>query len=224
MAKEESAKKELNLTEKSVLLILLAEGGQQVPNTVLTNSYRIKVATENRNKLQENGYVESWVEGNRRYWELRDAGATRALAEFGAEVPERAGAGGAALYAVLATIRRYLDKAGISQEEFFLPSGDTASARVGVDVEADDHEIERRVREAYGKLARKPGVHVKLADLRDNLGELPRDRVDAVLTVMNRTSTVNVVPESAQGTLTQRERDAAVLIGNQYKHVISIAL
>ena len=83
-------------------------------------------------------------------------------------------------------------------------------------------DIEARIRAAYSELAREPGTWVSLTKLRPLLGDVTRAEVDDVLTLMNRMPGVNIDPESNQKTLTQQDRDAAVTIGDQAKHFLSI--
>lgn len=83
-------------------------------------------------------------------------------------------------------------------------------------------DIEARIRTAYTELAREPGTWVSLTKIRPLLGDATRAEVDDVLTLMNRMPGVNIVPESNQKTLTQQDRDAAVTIGDQAKHFLSI--
>ena len=175
----------------------------------------MKVAVSNRDKLKRLGLITTRSENRRLYWDLTDLGWKRGLEELGTEVPPGAGAGGAALYATLRTIRRYLDQADVPYQDFFQPASDAPAVVTAA-------EIESRIRKAYGKLVRRPGDWANLADLRGLLGGLSKADVDAVLMAMNLTPTVSIVPESNQKMLKKRDRDAAVIIGDQHKHLIAI--
>jgi hypothetical protein len=84
-------------------------------------------------------------------------------------------------------------------------------------------QIDNRVRAAYAHLAASPGAWVGLADLRNQLGEdTNRHEVDASLKRLEQEPGANIVPESNQKTLTQADRDAAVVIGDQAKHAVMI--
>ena len=63
---------------------------------------------------------------------------------------------------------------------------------------------------------------MSLTRLRPLLADVPRVEVDAALRRMNRMPDVNLVPESNQKTLTPRDREAAVTIGDQDKHLREI--
>jgi hypothetical protein len=79
-----------------------------------------------------------------------------------------------------------------------------------------------RIRAAYQYLSdHEPGRWVGLADLRDLIGAPKADMDAGMLELVRTDDTVNIVPESNQKTLRQRDRDAAVRIGNQDKHLIS---
>ncbi|MGW3353271.1 hypothetical protein ACWDA3_59140 [Nonomuraea rubra] len=82
-----------------------------------------------------------------------------------------------------------------------------------------DARIEAQIRAAYDLLARRPGAWVGLADVRE-LVDAPRDQVDDVLRRLERRPDVNMVPESNQKTLRPEDREAAINIGAQDKHLI----
>lgn len=68
------------------------------------------------------------------------------------------------------------------------------------------------------------GQYVDMKTVREGLGgRFSRVEVDNVIAEMNRTPDWTVSPESNQKTLTPRARLAAVVIGNQDKHVIAIS-
>jgi hypothetical protein len=213
---------DLTFTEKSVLMILMAEA-REVPNVVLANQYRVKLATTSRDKLKRLGLITTRLESRRMYLELSDAGWKRCMEEFGTEVPERAGAGGAALYAMLGRIKSYLDASNVAYDKFFAPTEEIEpSAPTQAAVPATPAEIERRIREAYAALVPRPGDWVGLAGLRTELGPIKRQDVDRALIALSRLPEVKIVPESNQKTLKQADRDAAVSIGNQDRHLIAI--
>lgn len=86
-------------------------------------------------------------------------------------------------------------------------------------------EIQNHIRDAYNKLARQPGAWVSLTRLRERLAKnLPRQKVDEALRLLNRMPGVNLVPENNQKMLTKADRDAAVRLGDQDKHNIAIGV
>jgi hypothetical protein len=83
-------------------------------------------------------------------------------------------------------------------------------------------KIQDQVRDAYRDLASQAGSWVSLTRIRQKLAaDLPRDRVDEALRLLERRPDVNIVPESNQKTLTSADRRASVRIGGQDKHLIT---
>ncbi|XTZ16866.1 hypothetical protein ACQSSU_05640 [Micromonospora echinospora] len=78
------------------------------------------------------------------------------------------------------------------------------------------------VRTAYRELAVTPGAWVGLADLRELLDEYDRETVDAALRALVRQDDVRIIPVANSKSLTARDRAAAVLIGNEANHALSI--
>jgi hypothetical protein len=58
--------------------------------------------------------------------------------------------------------------------------------------------------------------------LRDELGGASREEVDVALHALYRTPEVSLIPEENQKGLTAADRAAAVVIGDQNKHLIAI--
>lgn len=92
-----------------------------------------------------------------------------------------------------------------------------------LDADATIPDIQNKVREVYDKLVNKRGDYASLFDVRANLGDkVPRERVDAALRSMIRLPGVTLIPETNQKTLTRKERQSAVHVGDQDKHLINI--
>ncbi|MFI7031842.1 hypothetical protein ACIBK1_24310 [Microbispora rosea] len=83
-------------------------------------------------------------------------------------------------------------------------------------------DVETLIRKAYAQLADRPNAWVSLTRLRPLLGDAPRDVVDAALCHMIGLPDVRLVPWENQKTLTQADREAAVVVGDQPKHRIWI--
>lgn len=212
---------DLTPVEQSVLLILMAEA-REVPNAYLTNERKVELKAPGRNKLKARGLIAVREEKRRFYVELTDSGWRWCRRDW-PMAPAKTSSVGSALYAVMAGVCRYLDQAGVSLGDVFAPQHAPAAEAAGNEmVSLTSADIEARIRKVYGALAPRPGAPIKLAALRSTLGSLPRADVDRVLVQMNRAPDVSIVPESNQKTLTNEDRAAAVSIGNQQKHVISI--
>jgi hypothetical protein len=74
----------------------------------------------------------------------------------------------------------------------------------------------------YGALASEPGEFVRLAELRQWLTAVPRAALDAALGEMYQSQRINLIPQSNQRALSAADREAALRIGDEYKHLISI--
>lgn len=88
---------------------------------------------------------------------------------------------------------------------------------------------ERHVRQAYAKLRAEEGrpdwaEWVSITRLRQELSArgMSREEQDRTLHEMAIAEGVSIVPESNQKALTEADRAAAIVIGNQNKHLISI--
>lgn len=231
----------LTHTEKAVLLVLMAEAGE-VANPDLKSRFGLDLKAPSRKRLNDLKLIESRIERRRFVHTLADQGWRRCARELGVETPARPGPLGGALYAVLAGLGRFLRRAELSLADVFEPyegpppaptgpagaaapgTGGPAGAAAGGSAagSAGGSDVEQRVRAAYRQLAAEPSAWVSLRQLRPLLDDLDRSVVDTVLTRMNRLPEVNLVPEANQKTLSRQDREAAVHIGDQDKHLLSI--
>jgi hypothetical protein len=207
----------LSLPETAILLILMAEA-REISNPELKERYGLTLDGASRRRLNEFKLVESQKRGRGFVHVLTDQGWVRCVTELNvASPPARAGSAGAALYAVLAGLGRYIERSGLSLAEVFGDLGD--SPRQSGTPQPD---VESLIRKAYRESAREPGGWVSLTELRSLLGGVAKADVDVALRHMNQLPDVNIVPESNQKMLTQADREAAVRLGGQEKHLISI--
>jgi hypothetical protein len=226
--------KDLTFAQVCLLLTLMGEG-REVPNAHLTNVRKIKLGTGYRDDLEKKRKLITVRRANRQlYLELTDDGWAAAKAQFGQPNPPRGGAGGAALFTMLDSIGRFLDRSDMAAADFFAPSAPVAGA-AGIEAPATGATgieapvsgaagIDARVRRAYAEIAVTPGEMVSLADLRPRLAGAARPEVDAALVALSSAPDVRIIPESNQKTLSDAQRAAAVSIGNQDRHLIAIGV
>jgi hypothetical protein len=88
--------------------------------------------------------------------------------------------------------------------------------------ELSDAGVEALIEAAYDELAAGPGEFVGLCELRASLPGAPRAEVDAMLMEMYATQRINLVPRSNQAALSAADREAALRVGGEHKHLISI--
>ncbi|GAA4725889.1 hypothetical protein [Phytohabitans rumicis] len=215
----------LTSVEAAALFILMAEAGP-VPNVSLTRDHGCQLKKGSREKLERLKLIEVERASGRLVLALGDKGWAHCATQLDVgAAPPRSGAAGGALYAVLRRLGRFLAAQRSSLAEFVamsnppvatgLPSRERAPA---------EQNVEERVRAAYRMIAHRAGDLVNLADLRDVIGDLVPADVDAALRRLNRRRGVTLLPEANQKTLDARTRAAAVVIGDQPKHSISMGV
>ncbi|BBX25515.1 hypothetical protein [Mycolicibacterium alvei] len=203
---------ELTGAEQAILLVLMAES-RPVPNAELAR-LGPKLDKPRRDRLNRLGLIEST--GTRPLvHELTDTGWALCRTLFGADAPPRSAGQGKALYTLLGALHRYFEHADLVPADVFLPA----------DVPCDDvsgQTPEVQLRTAYAGLSTRPGGWVSLLHLRQAVPGLPRPTVDAALISLYQQPGVSLIPEENQKVLTPADREAAVEIGNQDKHLIAI--
>ena len=199
------------IRERAAMIALMALN-QETRNAELKRRYGLDVRKPVREKLNRDGLIQSRSLGGKGFaHELTDAGWAWAVAELDAPVPPQPGLGGRALYALLNGLKVALDARGMVIQELFAPAtpGPAGSLR-------------DRIRQAYRSLASRPWDWVELRDLRAQLGDWPRREVDLELVRMFRKKDVNLTLHEDRGRLTQADRDAALRLGVDDMHLISM--
>ena len=199
------------IPERAVMIALMALNKKTL-NTELKRRYGLDVRKPTREKLNREGLLQSRnLEGKGFAHELTDAGWAWVVAELDARVPPRTGSAGSALYALLNGLKVALGARGMVIQELFAPA---APGPAG--------SLRDRIRQAYRSLASRPWDWVELRDLRTQLGDWPRREVDLELTRMFREKDVNLTLHEDRGRLTQADRDAALRLGVDDMHLISM--
>ena len=199
------------IPERAALIALMALN-RETPNSELKRRYGLDVKKAARVRLNGDGLVQSRSLGRKGFaHELTDAGWAWAVAELGEPVPPRAGSGGGALYALLNGLKVALDARGMVIQELFAPAAPEPAG-----------SLRDRIRQVYRSLATRPWDWVELRDLRAQLGDWPRREVDQELTRMFREKDVNLTLHEDRGRLTQADRDAALRLGVDDMHLISM--
>ncbi|ANW64925.1 hypothetical protein BCA37_16215 [Mycobacterium sp. djl-10] len=206
---------ELTGTERAVLLVLLAQA-RPVPNPELGTLGPV-LDKPSRDKLNRMGLVHSAKVGPRLVHELTDDGWAFCRRLFGAPAPGRASGQGRALYTVLRSLDRFLTGADLPLAEVFGPGAAPSDTPTGT-----APPDEQQVRDAYGRLAGQAGDWVGLARLRAELPDVAPAELDDTLKRMYRKTGVHLIPEENQKVLDEHDWAAAVVIGDQHKHLIAI--
>lgn len=208
---------DLNGTEAAVLLVLMAEASP-VKNSEL-KAMGPELAKPSRDKLKNAGLVEVNSSVRPMTLELTDKGWRVCGELIGGEPPARSTGAGKAMFTVLAGLRRWLDRTDARPADVFSPRTEEPEPVEKTDTTVD---IEASIRAAYAGLAREPGSTVRLSRLRNELRDIPRTDLDDALARLRRAPDVSLIPEENQKTLTDEERAAAVVVGNQQNHLLSI--
>jgi hypothetical protein len=201
----------LSVKERAALLALLTEP-HGLSNPELERRIGFRLDGKERRHLNELKLVDSRKDGPAYVHELSDDGWRWCHDEFLAEAGARPGSMERALYAILPFIRRHLDGHGESLADLFAPG-------VGGPPEQD---VESGIVTGYRALASEPGAFVKLSELRQKLADIPRADADVALDRMYQAQRINLIPQSNRRELSASDRESALRIGGEDKHLISI--
>ncbi len=204
---------DLSVKERAVLFALMGEA-REVSNSELAERAGFRLDGKERRRLNDRKLVDSRKVGRAYAHELTDAGWDW-CATHSSEGPQgRASSMEGALYAVLGGLVRYLEFSEQSLADVFQRRDPETGEEPG--------DIAELIRAAYLRLASEPGKFVKLRELRAELSDIPSSELDSSLEGMYRAQQVNLVPQSNQQALTQADRESALRIGGEAKHMISI--
>jgi hypothetical protein len=203
----------LSAKERAVLLALMSQA-REISNPELAAIAGFRLDGKERRKLNDLRLVDSRKPGRAYLHELADAGWHWCATELSAGLPASATSAEGALYAVLGGIGRYLERAGLSLADVFQQPQAPESRK------PDD--IGELITSAYRELASEPGKFIKLRELRAYLDDVPGAEIDATLERLYRAQQINLVPQANQQGLTKADRESAVRIGGEAKHMISI--
>ncbi|MFC7245372.1 hypothetical protein ACFQO7_23095 [Catellatospora aurea] len=214
----------LKPSEKACLLLLMSEA-REVSNSELRERYDgFSIQGADSRALVENGFAtkRKGAKGALVH-ELTDKGWAQCKEELTSEFVKGAGPAYPALHALLGAVDRYLRRAELSLPDLFTASTPPPAPQPVAKVKpVVKRGLEKRVRTAYDKLADAPQAWVSLTDLRRELTGATAGEVDAALMKMAVGGAIVLVPEDNQKTLTDEDRAAAIHIGGEDKHLLSI--
>ncbi|MDI1462982.1 hypothetical protein QEZ54_18555 [Catellatospora sp. KI3] len=221
------AGKTLKPSQKAFLTLLMAEA-REVTNSELTERYGISLTGEDSRALVEAKLATRRKVGRGLAHELTDEGWARCREELTAEYVKGTGPAVPALHALFGALDRYVKRSELSLPELFTaspapveaPKPEKAAAKPRAGGKKVD--VEQRIRTAYAKLATAPQGWVSLADLRAALADVDRGAVDQALMTMAVHRDVVLVPEENQKNMSAEDRAAAIHIGGEDKHLLSI--
>jgi hypothetical protein len=227
---------DLTVRQRAVLFALLGEA-RQVANPELEQLIGVRLDGAERRDLNDRRLVESTRSGRAFAHELSDSGWRWCAQELAAAPTGRGSSLERAHYRVFAVFARYLDAAGLSLADIVRPETETAQAAEAETAEAETAEAETAEAETaeaaevdltacieagYRSLAAGSGEFVSLRELRLRLPGRSRPDVDAALAALFTAQRINLIPQSNQRALSDADREAALRIGGERKHLISI--
>ncbi|HEX7661241.1 MAG TPA: hypothetical protein VF444_17350 [Pseudonocardiaceae bacterium] len=211
----------LSLPERATLLALMILVGEASNNDV-QEAFKFKVEKKVRESLKSQGLITVRMsEGPHPAFlhELTDTGWVRCRQELAETAPNGADRGYRLLYGLSGVLDAYLIRAGLNVADIFSVDGYAEMSDTVVPLTAG--EIDDRIRGTYDRLASRSGDWVSLTRLRAAL-ELPRPDVDDALRRLVLHQVIHLIPESNQKALTPADRKAAIHVGGEDKHLLSI--
>jgi hypothetical protein len=212
---------DLTVRQRAVLFALLGEA-RQVANPELEQLIGVRLDGADRRLLNARKYVESAKVGRAYVHELSDAGWRWCAQELGSSPGERASSLERAHYKVFGLFARHLDAAGLTLADIAAPTPGAPASTAAANAATAAPDLTAFIETGYRALAAKAGEFVSLRELRLRLTDRTRPEVDAALTAMFTAQRVNLIPQSNQQALSDADREAALRIGGEYKHLISI--
>lgn len=200
-----------------VLVVLMAEA-REVNNKELKELAGFSLTGEDNKKLEKLGLVNT-DRSHRPFSHVLTRDGENVVDKLHTTTPPKQGGSAIrSLFTLLANVHRAMGKT--SQPEFFKRVAGTT--REGPRASVDGGDVESRIRAAYNALPKQPDGWVGLADLRDRLADLDRAAVDSALRAMARQPGIRIIPVANSKSLQQRDRDAALRLGDEDNHVLSI--
>jgi hypothetical protein len=172
------------------------------------------VGKSERDELAKHDLAKRRKVGRSFTYELTDAGWLETRRLLRGPRPEKASVRTArVLWAFVGDLSKHMDRAGIELADVYPVEPETEAGT----------DTAEAIREAYTALAAEGGSEwVPLRRLREHLNGIDRDELDKELTELLGAHAVRLIPESNQKTLTEADREAALWIGGQYRHLIAI--
>ncbi|GAA1691348.1 hypothetical protein GCM10009830_43880 [Glycomyces endophyticus] len=193
-------------------LIALSSFGGSASNTQLGQRYRFTLTGKKRTALEESGYISSTRKSGRDPFlhELTKKGKDLCRNALRSGPDPEASLGHRIDQGMFEHLTKLLAANGL---DIF----DSLTSQA---------ELEAATREGlstvYFMLASKPGAWVSLTDLRAKLASVERESLDRLLHDLHVAEEVTLIPEENRRSITADDRAAAVRIGGEDRHLISI--
>ena len=203
-----------------MLFALLGEA-RQVANPELEQLIGVRLDGAERRDLNDRRLVESTRAGRAFAHELSDAGWRWCAKELAAAPAAEGAAWSARTTASSPCSRATSTRPGSASRHRPPGAGAGAGAAAGAGAGAGA-DLTACIEAGYRSLAASSGEFVSLRELRLRLPGRPRPDVDAALAALFTAQRINLIPQSNQRALSDADREAALRIGDECKHLISI--
>jgi hypothetical protein len=192
-------------------LVALMVHVTEASNPDLRKLYHVSIEKSARDQLTREKLI-TWKKGLRGaiFHELTDQGWVRGREELTLAPPEGVGAAWHLLYGAFRHLNGLMIKNGYQLSDVFAGEDPGAAS------------VEERIRQAYAGLAADPGDLVSLARLRDELPDIPRKNLDEALLDLDRRRAIQLEPDPHRIALSDRAKAAAIPLGGEDKHLITI--
>ncbi|GGM80393.1 hypothetical protein ACFFX1_34000 [Dactylosporangium sucinum] len=212
-----------NLSPNQILaLVVLMSEARELNNSELKELAGFSLTGADNAKLEKKLGLVATDRSHRPFsHQLTDAGWAVVRELHTMDLSKQRGSSSRTMLTLLGNINRAVDQlqathgVSISLGEFFrqLPASEGAAGAV---------DPVAMVRAAYASLVARPGEWVGLADLRDKLPDLSRGEVDEALRGLLDEDGVRIIPVANTKALKERDRAAAISIGGEDSHQLSI--
>jgi hypothetical protein len=183
----------------------------EASNPDLRKLYHVTIEKPARDQLTIEKLI-TWKKGLRGaiFHELTDEGWARGRDELTLAPPEGVGAAWHLLYGTFRHLNGMMIKNGYQLSDVFSRE------------DPGPLSVEDRIKHAYGELAGQPGDLVSLARLRDELPDIPRKSLDAALLDLDRQRVIRLDTDPNRKALSDRAKAAAIPLGGEDMHLITI--
>jgi hypothetical protein len=204
---------EPNELQTLMLWALLGRGG-----SALQKNIKPEIKKKDRERLVERGLVDVTKVKRAFQLEVTDAGWAWAKENLAAPLPARSTAGGAILQQWLERLGAYLRATATPLSEVLAPRPESHEAS-----RPDTGALRDRIRAAYLQVTGGSFNHrALLRDMRMRLGDIDRQVLDAALLRMQIDDDAALLPLDNRAEITDADREAAIQIGAEQRHILWI--
>lgn len=193
-------------------LIALSSFGGSASNTQLGQRYRFTLTGKKRTALMESGYITSTRKSGRDPFlhELTEKGKALCRNALRVGPDPDASLGHRINQGMFERLTELLAAKGLDIFDSVTPGDESGAA------------TKEGLSTVYFRLASRPGAWVSLTDLRAELAGVERESLDRLLHDLHVAEEVTLIPEENRRSITADDQAAAVRIGGEDRHLISI--